>query len=299
MAENPQSDLFNQENIPEPDQKKPLIKWGWLRVVIYLAAWLGISYLLSNFVNLTGGLSMQELTRNPRIIYVIGFGLVVNLLLIAVFRKFIDRKSVLSLGLNFSRVQALHFVYGILVGIAIITAVFLILLSLGNIKIIRIQFPGMPFFYILIVFLMVAFEEELQSRGYILNNFMESMNRCFALFLTAILFSTLHMANPDFSIVSLINIILAGLVLGIYYVHKVNLWFPIGIHWSWNFFEGAVFGSPVSGFEVPSIFVIEPSGKTILSGGSFGFEASIVASLVIITAIILIHVRLRRSGQSS
>jgi hypothetical protein len=62
-----------------------------------------------------------------------------------------------------------------------------------------------------------------------------------------------------------------------------SLWLPIGLHAGWNIMQGPVFGVPVSGNPAHGLLRSRLSGPTLLSGGSFGLEASIIA-LTICTA---------------
>ena len=73
----------------------------------------------------------------------------------------------------------------------------------------------------------------------------------------------------------------AGVLLGAAYKYTNSLWFPIGIHWAWNFTQGNVFGVAVSGGDIEeSILSATLSGPDIITGGSFGPEASIIALLL-------------------
>ena len=96
--------------------------------------------------------------------------------------------------------------------------------------------PGdISFFSLLSSFLLmalVAFTEELVFRGYLLNNLMQSINKKTALFASAFIFAAAHSFNPAFNQTALINILLAGLLLGINYIFTRNLWFGILLHLS-------------------------------------------------------------------
>ncbi|MEI8080306.1 MAG: CPBP family intramembrane glutamate endopeptidase, partial [Actinomycetes bacterium] len=70
-----------------------------------------------------------------------------------------------------------------------------------------------------------------------------------------------------------------------------------GIHAGWNYFQGNIFGLPVSGIpEASSLFAFGPaSGSTdLVTGGSFGVEASIVGTSVLLVAAIIAFLYYRR-----
>jgi membrane protease YdiL (CAAX protease family) len=147
-----------------------------------------------------------------------------------------------------------------------------------------------------VLFVFVAFNEEILVRGYILNNFLQSMNKYLALALSSLIFSALHLFNPDFNWVSFVSIFLAGILLGIPYIYTKNLWFPIALHFSWNFFQGTFFGFRVSGQSTYSIICQAPStANNIINGGNFGFEGSIISHIFIIVSIIIIWLLVRKS----
>ena len=137
-----------------------------------------------------------------------------------------------------------------------------------------------------VALIIAAIHEELLARGYILRNFMQTMNNWVALIVTGLIFSGMHLLNPNLEILGLINIFLAGILFGVYYIHRKNLWFPIGLHFTWNFFQGMVFGIPVSGQKMPSILSTNVSGPEILTGGKFGIEASLIGTVILIAAIL-------------
>jgi len=137
-----------------------------------------------------------------------------------------------------------------------------------------------------VTFVFVALQEEILLRGYILRNFMKSMNNVVALVIMALLFTGMHAFNPNLEILGLVNIFLAGILFGVYYIHRKNLWFPIGLHLTWNFFQGNILGVPVSGQPMPSVLNTRISGPEILTGANFGIEGSVVGTVILITAII-------------
>ncbi len=87
------------------------------------------------------------------------------------------------------------------------------------------------------------------------------------------------------TLTGLLNVALAGVLLGAAYAATGRLWLPIGLHLGWNFAEGPIFGTAVSGTDIgPSLIVGDLEGPVILTGGEFGPEASIVGVAVVLAA---------------
>jgi len=228
-----------------------------------------------------------------------GVSLILTLVYVWVFRRFIDRRSLVSLGLEWKGKFRKDLVLGLLWGAGMATVVFGLYWLFGLIQIQRVQFPLGSMLVTAVTLLFAAAQEELLLRGYLLNNLMQSANKYLSLLLVSVIFSAGHGMNPNLTIVGLLNIVLAGLVLGIYYVNRRNLWFPIGLHLAWNWFQGVVYGSPVSGMQIPSIFVVEITGNEDLSGGGFGFEGSLIMTVVAVLAIVLLYFIYRQSPDDS
>jgi membrane protease YdiL (CAAX protease family) len=136
--------------------------------------------------------------------------------------------------------------------------------------------------------LIVAIGEELVFRGYLLNNLMESLNKYIALVISAAVFALVHGTNPDITDLATLNLFLGGCLLGINYIYTRNLWFAILFHFTWNFFQGPVYGFKVSGLHLPGILQQELHGNPIFTGGAFGFEGSVVATVLCCSCLFLL-----------
>jgi hypothetical protein len=142
----------------------------------------------------------------------------------------------------------------------------------------------------LLMFLWFGFGEELLFRGYLFQTLVEGTNQYIAVLIMSALFGAAHIANPHATFLSFVNTILAGIWLSVAYLKTRTLWFPTALHATWNFFQGFVYSFPVSGLHLGggSLFVLKQSGPDWVTGGSYGPEAGILTTLVLLVAILYI-----------
>ena len=201
-----------------------------------------------------------------------------------IFVKNVDKVSFKDFG--FKRYKVLtDFKIGLILGFVIMFVGFVSLLITDQIFIKNFTFSDTNLINNILIFAFVSFSEELLVRGYILQNLKVSMTENIALLLSAMIFSLLHFANPNLSSIAFVNLFLAGVVLGLCYLLTKNLWLPFALHFSWNFFQGSIFGFNVSGNKKKSIIEIGYQTETIWNGGAFGFEGSILCIILQIVAI--------------
>lgn len=146
--------------------------------------------------------------------------------------------------------------------------------------------------------------EEVAVRGYLLVNAAEGLSGRLgrrrgvlgAVAVTAGLFGILHASNPGGTVLGLLNITLAGVLLGGAYALTGRLAMAVGVHAAWNFAVGAVYGLPVSGLETSSaLFAVEPDGPRVLTGGAFGPEGGVVMLAALAVGAVLVALWVRRS----
>jgi membrane protease YdiL (CAAX protease family) len=272
---------------------EPVIPWVWVRALLAVPVWVLVQIIVMiptmQLLGIGWETSQGDLIVRPVGLVVQLGQLVSTLLTVWVMRRWIDRASFVSLGLSLNRAYVRDLIAGVFCGIALISAIFLVVLGGGGLSVVSVQLPSLSFVMLTIAMILVAINEELYVRGYLLTNLMASTNKYVALLLSSLIFSLFHLFNPNSSTVGLVNIVLAGLLLGVYYIHKRNLWFPIGLHFSWNLFQGGVYGSEVSGVKIASVITITTTGDPLLTGGSFGFEASLVTTVLLSAAILVVH----------
>jgi membrane protease YdiL (CAAX protease family) len=142
---------------------------------------------------------------------------------------------------------------------------------------------------VLVLMLAVATYEEVLFRGIGQRILEDGLGTVPALVLTAAAFGLVHIMNPNSSPRAVATIAgTAGLLIGLAYVVTRQVWVPIGLHWSWNFFQGAIFGIPISGMEVPSLATARVRGPEAWTGGAFGPEAGLLAAVVFAPTIVVL-----------
>ncbi|NOQ26920.1 MAG: CPBP family intramembrane metalloprotease [Bacteroidales bacterium] len=280
-------------------EKAPAIKRGWLRALLMIVAYLIASIVFGGIaaviIGLANGIDLMNIEAfianvdNIGIILIIQLiSLIVALIIIWIFRKYIDKKSILTLGFKLKG-RSIDVVLGFLLGFFLMFLGFIILRLINDLEVISISFNSKAVFGGFFLFLIVAITEEAIFRGYILSNLMDTFkNKYIALIVSSIVFAIFHGMNPNLNLIGFINLIVAGIALGISYIHIKNLWFPILFHLSWNYFQGPIFGFEVSGMDFISILQQKVTGNELITGGDFGFEGSIILTVLLLGMIVII-----------
>ncbi|MEJ6470986.1 CPBP family intramembrane metalloprotease [Fusobacterium nucleatum] len=138
---------------------------------------------------------------------------------------------------------------------------------------------------VFIIFIFQALLEEILFRGYLMPFFSKVIGIKFTITLLSFLFTCIHLFNPNLDIIGLANVFLAGVTFSLIYYYTGNLWLVGAMHTLWNFILGFIVGSQISGIITYNsvFFSIPVENKDLISGGVFGFEASIVTTIVELT----------------
>lgn len=169
----------------------------------------------------------------------------------------------------------------------------------GMVEVADVQWMPHDLLGALMFFLLVAVTEEVMLRGFVLGRMLsEGMNRFVALLLSSALFSAMHLFNPNFAFLPFVNILLAGCLLGASFLYTRNLCFPIVLHWFWNWLQGPVLGYEVSGTDCgQTLLTLRLKGSDLLTGGSFGFEGSLLCTVLLVVGTLAIVGYCERRGR--
>jgi membrane protease YdiL (CAAX protease family) len=142
-----------------------------------------------------------------------------------------------------------------------------------------------------------ALAEEVVFRGVPLVLLAQALGRGSATVSISIVFALAHFTNPNATFLGLGNIALAGIFLGLAFYAPGGIWTAFGAHLGWNSVL-ACLDTPVSGvpFEIPMLDY-NAGNPAWLTGGSFGPEGGVAATMALTVAIV-VTARWTRSEQS-
>ena len=273
-------------------KEKDLILKGWQRILLLIIPYFFIVFLfqfIGQLIACGGDIKNIEIPQTlVQHLIVSFFNLLGTLLILYLFVRAVDDEPFTNMGFQITN-RLKDNTIGVFLGLIIMSLAYIILIYLGEIIYIKTQFNLESIFLSIGLFITVALAEEILFRGYILRNLMYSFNKYAALLLSSTLFSLMHGVNPNMDWFSFLSLFLAGILLGMSYIYTKNLWFPIALHFSWNFFQ-TLFGFNISGQDLYSLIEFKIEEKNIINGGNFGFEGSIfsiIIQVIIITAIII------------
>ena len=192
-------------------------------------------------------------------------------------------------GLPFGREALRDSALGIVFGVAAVSAVVGVVALLGRV---HLEYTGAhPAALLLSLWALVAaaMVEEVVFRGYPLHRLMEAVGTPAAVVVTSCLFGLVHLRNPHVNWWGVVNTVEIGVLLGLAYVRTRSLWLPWGIHFGWNAALGLGYGLVVSGYpDFSDAISGSLQGPRWLTGGEYGIEASLTATVVNLVAIVVL-----------
>ncbi|WP_433834667.1 lysostaphin resistance A-like protein [Flavobacterium anhuiense] len=179
---------------------------------------------------------------------------------------------------------------GALLGFTLQSLTILVIYLNGSYSVVAVNpvsFILMPF----AIMFTVAIIEEILVRGIIFRIIEEKLGSYIALLISGLLFGILHLANAHSTILSSLCITMAGFLFGAVFIYSRNLWFPIALHFAWNFTQSGIFGAITSGNEkTSSLLEAKIQGPEFITGGEFGPEGSIQAIIICLIATVILLV---------
>ncbi len=189
-----------------------------------------------------------------------------------------------DIGITFQYRQLFLFLASFLAGVVFIGVFFIIVQLLDLIAV-----NQNPEFQITVIYLLLFITtfaqsglEELIFRGYLFRVFQKN-GLYYSVIVTSVVFSIIHLMQ-GFNALGLLNIFLFGALMALIVFVTNNLWIPIGLHAGWNIAQLQIFGFQMYGRYGMAPVTVIPLGNKYLVGGSYGPEASIILTVLLIAA---------------
>ncbi|MBE7104445.1 CPBP family intramembrane metalloprotease [Bacillus cereus] len=217
--------------------------------------------------------------------------------------RFVEKRSFSSIG--FWRNQWMRrYLRGAFIGFVFISIPVIVLILTGNVKLQMQHITLTTIFGIvgsLVAFLIQGATEEIVVRGWLFPVLSVRSRMWIGITVTSFLFGFLHLLNPGITILSISNIILVGVFAAFYVLKDSSLWGICAWHSIWNWAQYNIYGFAVSGMTIYSTPLYKPvtNGSEVLHGGTFGIEGSIITTIMLSIASIVLWRQLwgRKSKQ--
>ena len=181
-----------------------------------------------------------------------------------------------------------------------LVVVLLLVTGTGSLKLGQLNLQSLIFVLAIIPFwILQGGTEELVTRGWLFPAVSAKSNIFIGILISSALFGALHLFNPGVTVLSIVNIILDGIFACFLMLKYDNMWVLAGMHGAWNFVQGNIYGIQVSG-QGASTSILNYSSQSsvdLLSGGAFGAEGSIFASIVLIGCIAYLYWSLKKENR--
>ena len=288
--------MFNQklDLFYEARSAKVQLNWVFSVIISFLMIFLGQLIGQIFLIRLSKYIAIPGIMMMPLSLMTFIF----PLLLCFIWVKFVEKRRIRTLGLSSERF-IFKFLTGFLIGLLMFSAVTLLMYITGIIEISQSINVGVRYIPAVLAILpgwiLQSSTEEIITRGWLMHIIGAKHNKALGFIISSILFGVLHIFNPGANLLSILNIVLVGFLFGLYVIDTKNVWGSCGLHAAWNFAQGNIYGFNVSGVSssTGTLMSFTSKGTDILTGGAFGPEASIFATVVLLIGIIVLVLKRR------
>ncbi|MBQ9766893.1 MAG: CPBP family intramembrane metalloprotease [Lachnospiraceae bacterium] len=231
----------------------------------------------------TGGLLLQLFTTIAEIAAPI------------VFCLCFEKRSLASMG--FRKEKAVRsYLVGYVAGAALILLAGGIAVWTDSLTITRVTDVSYPLVFLFFAgFLVQGMAEEVLVRGFLLVSLTRKVSVVWAVVISSLVFAALHLGNPGITVLTFVNLVLAGVVFGLCFLLTDNIWAAGAMHSAWNFVQGSIVGVEVSGLKgMECVFVGTLKNNEWINGGSFGLEGGLCVTIVEVLAIAVMLLLIQR-----
>jgi len=290
-------------NLFEEAKKSKVLLHGGLSTLVFLVMVMGGGAIGQTILGIIIGIWMAVKKQTEISGFAMGLILllsfIVPLLFCFLWVKAGEERKLSSLGLGKDK-AFIKFILGFGLGIILFSAVTMLMYVFKIITLeqgVKMGVKSLPAILILLpAWILQSSTEEILTRGWLMHVVGAKHKPIIGLVVSSVIFGLIHAANPGIGVIAILNIVLVGFMFGLYVIYTGDLWGACGIHAAWNFAQGNVFGFKVSGMDINeySLIKFSSSGSNLLTGGEFGPEASIFATVVIGIAMVIMIIKIKK-----
>lgn len=229
-----------------------------------------------------------------------GYAILIGIMIL--YWKLFQKKSLSELG--FTR-KAGSYVTGVVVGTVLVEISVLSVVFTGAISYNGV-FGNINTGFILLMlggFICQGAMEEVLCRGIAMQLLRKRTSAPIAIGISSALFTIPHLFNMTEAsgviiFIAIVNLILISIVFSLLTLCFKSIWAACGFHAIWNFILYNIFGMNLSGNDemTAAVFDMRSVGSSILNGGIYGIEASVVTAIVLAVTVVIMFIILNRKG---
>ena len=243
----------------------------------------------------------------PSFLISMGIGYILIIAVYVLHVKYVERRSLSTIGLPIDSKSILHYLAGIPLGLGMMGMVFLILIATGNIEITDTGIKSSDIPLLLAYFFMwfpQGATEEIMFRGYMMSRTAARFGLIPAVAVSSLLFCLFHGLNPGFTPLALVNLVLISILFALIALRTGKIWTLCAAHTMWNLTQGNILGLEVSGNSGGVAFITsratsDSSAVDLWTGGTFGPEGGLAVTIVVVTAISVVLLVTRNKGRKA
>ena len=303
------ADLLSQPVAPNPVPTRPStlhnifigpngIRAGW-RLLIFacVVAAVGgaIGFTIRHTPAIRSWLNSLPRTEFTPVSVIASEGLQVFTLLLCVgIMALIEKRTFADYGLPLSEAFGKRFWQGVPLGFVMLSLLLAMIAALHGFSLDGIALGGAAALkygaLYFIGFIFVGIFEEFSFRGYLQSTLGSGIGFWPAALILSFVFGAIHLGNPGEAKIGAFMAGSFGLVAAFALRRTGNIWYPIGMHASWDWGETYFYGTPDSGILAQGHFLNSSfHGPDWLTGGSVGPEGSLLVFVVLIIWALAIH----------
>ena len=222
------------------------------------------------------------------------YGLIILVAVAVLYWNLIEKKPLSEMGLT---KRFGNYFFGVLIGILLLAVSVAVIVLTGNIEFQGVfQNANIPLILLLFVgFVIQGASEEFLCRGIVLQTLKQKTSIWVSITVSTAMFiiphwSSLFAGEIIYGVIGVVNLVLISIIFSLLTIRFKSIWIACGLHSFWNAILYSVFGLNLSGNDetVAAVFNMQSVGKNIWNGGEYGVEASIITTIILAIAAVII-----------